>query len=59
MQPRLFYIIQVVYIVVAWLLFFEAIFIIPNAVRIEHRKVFFINIKIDPNELFAYDKWCG
>jgi cell division protein FtsX len=58
MQPRLFYIIQVVYIVVAWLLFFEAIFIIPNAVRIEHRKVF-LNIKIDSNELFADDKWCG
>lgn len=32
--PRLFWIIQFVYIVISGLLFAEALFIIPNAVRI-------------------------
>jgi hypothetical protein len=39
MLPKLFYIIQVVYIVVAWLFFFEAIFLIPQTLRVETRKV--------------------
>ncbi len=49
-QPRLFWIIQWIYVVIAGLLCAEAVFIIPNAVKLESRKVIYIEYS-DYNEL--------
>jgi hypothetical protein len=57
MLPKLFYIIQVVFIVVSWLLLFEAIFIIPNSVMIERRKVPLELLNPDQDELPTYGQW--
>ena len=56
MLPKLFYIIQIVYVVVAWLLFFEAVFIFPQTLKIEHRKVFYSH-KIDSLYFFGHGQW--